>query len=215
MKDTVIFDMDGTILNTLDDLHDAINYMLKMRNYKTRSLSEVRSFVGNGIGALVKRALPENTKSQEEFELCFNIFLDYYSKNSDNKTRPYDGIISILKELKPYKTAVVSNKYDAGVKALNASMFKGLLRVAIGERDGIPPKPHPQGVYDALELLDSSKQNAVYVGDSDVDFMTAKNSGLDFIAVSWGFKDREFLESLGCEYIVDSTEQLLQLIKSL
>lgn len=210
IKDTIIFDMDGTILNTLDDMCDAVNYMLTECGYPTRTLAEVRSFVGNGVRLLCERALPQKA----DIDKCFKVFADYYDKNKNNKTRPYDGIMEMLENVNNYKTAVVSNKYDGGVKELNATVFKSKIQVAIGERAGVPNKPAPDGVFDALKMLDSVVERAVYVGDSEVDYATAKNSGLDFIAVSWGFRDKEFLKSIGSAVIIDNPSELLDAIKS-
>ncbi len=198
MKNTVIFDLDGTLLNTLDDLSDAVNYALEAHDMPTRSLQEVRSFVGNGIRLLVERAVPVGTPAPL-IEECFATFRAYYLTHSRVKTAPYEGVLELLRTLKAqgYKMAIVSNKFQAGVDELAQSLFCGLVPVAIGERVGIPTKPDPALVQIALKELGASKEEAVYVGDSDVDVLTAKNAGLDLIAVTWGFRDEDFLREKG------------------
>ncbi len=203
--DTVIFDMDGTILYTLDDLTDAVNYAMAKVGLKLREVEEIRGFVGNGIKKLVERCMPENY-SKELFERAYEYFSEYYKEHCYDKTRAYDGVNGLIGELraKGIKTAVVSNKDDYGVKTLCDVFFKGLFDSQKGVRENLAKKPAPDLCEEALKELKAEKKNAVYVGDSDVDFLTAKNSGLDFIGVSWGFKGREFLKNLGAENIADT-----------
>ena len=210
MKNTAVFDMDGTILNTLDDLMDSTNFALKNNGLKERSLEEIRFFVGNGIQKLIERAVPQGT-SKEVFEKVFADFKSHYKIHCADKTSYYDGIPSVIKKKKKMgvKTAVVSNKADFAVQELVEVYFKGLFDVALGEKTGVSKKPSPDMVNAALSVLGVEKEAAFYIGDSDVDFETAKNSSLDFIGVSWGFRGRKFLENLGAKNIIDSPEELL------
>lgn len=210
MKNAAVFDMDGTILNTLDDLMDSTNFALKNNGLKERSLEEIRFFVGNGIQKLIERAVPQGT-SKEVFEKVFADFKSHYKIHCADKTSYYDGIPSVIQTLRKMgvKTAVVSNKADFAVQELVEVYFKGLFDVALGEKTGVSKKPSPDMVNAALSVLGVEKETAFYIGDSDVDFETAKNSSLDFIGVSWGFRGRKFLENLGAKNIIDSPEELL------
>lgn len=210
MKNTAVFDMDGTILNTLDDLMDSTNFALKNNGLKERSLEEIRFFVGNGIQKLIERAVPQGT-SKEVFEKVFADFKSHYKIHCADKTSYYDGIPSVIQTLRKMgvKTAVVSNKADFAVQELVEVYFKGLFDVALGEKTGVSKKPSPDMVNAVLSVLGVEKEAAFYIGDSDVDFETAKNSSLDFIGVSWGFRGRKFLENLGAKNIIDSPEELL------
>ncbi len=206
-----IFDMDGTILNTLQDLQNATNYALREHNFPERTYEEVRNFVGNGVQKLIERALPEGS-SYETVQSVLASFKTYYKVHSTDTTAPYEGIPEVIKKLREagIKTAVVSNKPDFGVQDLVKDFFPNLFDAALGEKAGIAKKPAPDMVNSALDSLAVSKADSVYIGDSDVDFMTAKNSGLSFIGCSWGFKGRSFLEKLGAGTIVDNAEQLVQ-----
>lgn len=211
--DTVIFDMDGTILYTLDDLTDAVNYAMAKVGLKLRVVEEIRGFVGNGIKKLVERCMLENY-SEKDFEKAYKYFSEYYKEHCYDKTKPYEGINELIAELKRLgiKTAVVSNKDDYAVKALCDVFFKGLFDVQKGVRENLAKKPAPDLCEEALKELGEKKENAVYVGDSDVDFLTAKNSGLDFLGVSWGFKGKDFLKKLGAKNIVDAPREILAVI---
>ena len=191
---TVIFDLDGTLLNTLEDLMDSVNYSLRAMGYPERNMQEVRSFVGNGIGKLVERAVPEGT-SGEDVERTLTYFKEYYSVHSLDKTKPYDGIIELMGKLKErgIKMAIVSNKIQSGVTTLREQFFSDVIEVAIGDMPGLKRKPAPDSCFMALKQLGSTVEETVYVGDSDVDLATAKNAGLDCISVLWGFRDKEFL----------------------
>ena len=215
MKKLVVFDMDGTILNTLDDLKDTLNYALGQYHFPARTLEETRAFVGNGIHKLIERAVPEGTDAQT-VEKVFNTFLEYYQIHCMDQTRPYPGIVSLLQSLKEagLLTAVVSNKADAAVQELCERFFPGLFDFAVGEHDGVQKKPAPDMVQLALRTLGTQASDAVYVGDSDVDLATAKNSGLDGIIVTWGFRDREFLESQGADVFADTPEKVRELCLS-
>ena len=211
----IVFDLDGTLLNTLEDLKDAVNFALRQKQMPERSLEEIRNFVGNGIANLLKRSVPAGTGDQETAE-ALAIFREYYGAHCQDKTKPYDGIMELLAEIKKsgIRTAVVSNKADFAVKELIPFYFGDSIPVAMGENEaeGIPKKPAPDMVWKALEELGCSREEAVYIGDSDVDVQTAKNSGLDFIGVSWGFRGREFLEKQGADVIVDKPEEILRVI---
>lgn len=211
--DTVIFDLDGTLLNTLEDLADSTNYAMRAFGLKERSINEVRNFVGNGVDVLIERAVEGAIPKEQELE-CLDVFKQHYSKNMDNKTKPYDGIMDVIKELlkRGYHIAIVSNKFDAAVKGLNVDCFEGLFPVAIGASDTVAKKPAPDSVIKALQELHSDKERAVYVGDSDVDIMTARNSGLPCISVTWGFRDEELQRSMGTDYIIHKPEELLDVL---
>lgn len=211
--DTVIFDLDGTLLNTLEDLADSTNYAMRAFGLKERSINEVRNFVGNGVDVLIERAVEGAISKEQELE-CLDVFKQHYSKNMDNKTKPYDGIMDVIKELlkRGYHIAIVSNKFDAAVKGLNVDYFEGLFPVAIGASDTVAKKPAPDSVIKALQELHSDKERAVYVGDSDVDIMTARNSGLPCISVTWGFRDEELQRSMGTDYIIHKPAELLDVL---
>lgn len=217
---TIIFDCDGTILNTLDDLRDSMNYILKKHNYPTRTLAEIRSFVGNGLGKLVERSVltgTDLTVPQEQLDTMLIELKAYYADHNNDKTAPYDGIYDLLAVLKEqgYKMAVVSNKVQEGVTALNDEYFKEYFKVAIGETPDIKRKPEPDMVHAALKELNSTPEEAVYVGDSEVDLQTAKNSGLLPIAVTWGFRDEELLRELGAEHVAHKPRDVMEIIEEL
>lgn len=206
---TAVFDLDGTLLNTIDDLRDSVNYMLRLNGFPERTTGEVLTFVGNGIAKLVELSLPEKF-STEEFNKYLSQFRNHYSQNSKNKTCPYEGINDILAYLKGrgVKISVVSNKVDDQTKLLCKEYFGGNVDFAVGQKPGVEKKPAPDGVLDALKNISGKKEEAVYIGDSEVDYKTARNSGLDFIGVSWGYRGREFLENLGAKTIIDAPEEL-------
>ncbi len=210
---SVIFDLDGTLLNTLDDFADITNYALSAIGYSLRNRDEIRCFVGNGVEKLINRAVPENT-SEEHIKETLKIFKEHYSKNMLNKTCPYDGITDLLAKLKKHniKMAIVSNKFDAAVKDLNKMFFDKYINTAIGESADIAKKPAPDTCIRAMKELDIQCENTVYVGDSDVDIMTAKNSGLDCISVTWGFRDENFLIMHDAKIIINRPDELLKYI---
>lgn len=210
---TVIFDLDGTLLNTLDDLRDSLNEVLVSKGYLPRTISEVRSFVGNGVRNLVRRSLPEGS-SEDEVTLVLDEFKENYKLNMQNKTRPYNGIMELLLDLNRfnYKIAIVSNKFDAAVKSLARTYFGNLIPVAIGETTEIKRKPAPDSIFTAIKELGSSIENSVLVGDSETDVQTAKNAGIPCIGVTWGFRSREVLRSEGADYLIDTPKELLTLI---
>ena len=198
--DTVIFDLDGTLLDTLDDLTNSTNFALKKMGYPERSREEVRSFVGNGVKKLIERAVPQNT-TEKETEAALACFKKHYAIHSADLTKPYDDIIHLLDKLieHGFRIAVVSNKLDDAVKALCKQYFGDRVLVAIGERQGIAKKPAPDTVNEALAQVYAHPFDAVYIGDSDVDIQTAENAKMDCISVTWGFRDEAFLTENGAK----------------
>lgn len=212
--DTVIFDLDGTLLNTLEDLTDAVNFVMRGNGYPQRTIDEVRRFVGNGIRRLMELAVPEQVTG-EKFERVFEEFQSYYTEHCQIKTCAYDGIMSLLKELhaKGYHMAIVSNKNHGAVCELNDIYFKEYIKVAIGQKDGIRKKPAPDTVMQALKKLGKEKETAIYVGDSEVDFATAVNSGMDCALVTWGFRTIEELSKRNPTVWIHSPEELLKILE--
>lgn len=208
---TVIFDLDGTLLNTLDDLTDACNYALSQVGAPARSSSEIRSFVGNGIARLMELALPGGLDNPR-YERALAIIRAYYYTHNQIKTAPYAGILALLDELnaRGYRLAVVSNKPDSSVKPLVRDYFGERFEVALGDQEGIARKPAPDLVLRAAAEMGVTLEDAVYVGDSDVDLLTARNTGLPCISVTWGFRDREMLAEAGATVYADTPEELLQ-----
>ena len=207
-----IFDMDGTILDTIEDLTVTTNYAMEKMGYPLHTVDEVKWFVGNGIINLIKRAVPEGT-SDENIQKTFEVFMEHYREHCNDKTGPYPGIMELLSELKKAgkKLAVVSNKADVPVKILADEVFPGIFDIAIGEKEGINKKPARDMVDVAIEFLGCERKNAVYIGDTDVDYNTARNSELDCILVAWGFRGREFIEKYDAEYYVNSPEEILNI----
>ncbi|MDD6069966.1 MAG: HAD family hydrolase [Clostridiales bacterium] len=213
MYKLIIFDLDGTILNTLEDLADSTNYALVMNGFSERTIEEVRTFVGNGIGKLIERAVPAGTGAEVANKVLAD-FTEYYGKHCADKTRPYDGIpelINVLRE-RGCQTAVVSNKADFAVQELCEQYFPGLFDFVVGERKGIRRKPAPDSVLEVLERLQVEKEEALYIGDSEVDVQTAENAGIRQISVEWGFRTRDVLLSCGAEHIVKTPGEILELV---
>jgi len=195
---TYIFDLDGTLLNTLGDLCASCNYALKTKGFPERTLDEVRRFVGNGVAKLVERAVPAGTSAQLTAE-ALSVFRQHYLEHGLDTTCPYDGILEMLAELKRRgkRIAVVSNKFNDATRQLCAHFFPDTVEVAIGETSTIRKKPAPDTVIEAMRQLGVTAEDAVYIGDSDVDVMTARNSGMPCISVLWGFRDKDFLIESG------------------
>ena len=210
-----IFDLDGTILNTLEDLSLAMNYALREMHLPERSLLEIRQFVGNGILQLIRRAVPVGT-SDEEIMQIHQIFRAYYSEHCRDNTAPYQNMIEVIQELRNagIKTAVISNKIDSAVKTLCQEYFPNLFDVVTGEIQGRPRKPAPDAVLAVLQTLHFTPEQAIYIGDSEVDIQTAKNSELPCISVAWGFRSKEFLKQNGAETIISEPSALLNLLLS-
>lgn len=210
----IIFDLDGTLLDTLADLADSVNYALRLHGFPERTIDEIRSFVGNGVANLISRALPDG-RNTPCYDQCLADFREYYAAHMEQKTAAYEGILNLLKYLADhnYRTAIVSNKFDAAVKQLSQHYFDKYIQVAIGESAQVAKKPAPDTALKALAELDVTPEHAVYVGDSDVDVTTAKNAGLPCIGVTWGFRDRAVLQKAGADYIIDKPEELLAIIE--
>lgn len=210
--DAVIFDLDGTLLDTLEDLTGSVNAALRAYDMPERTVSEVRSFVGTGIGNLIKKSVPEGTREEMINEVLV-AFLNHYRDHSADMTKPYDGIISLLSDLKAkgIPTAVVSNKVDIAVQMLVKKYFPDLIDVAVGELEGVSRKPEPDTVFIAMEKL--GVMDAVYVGDSEVDVMTAKNASLDGVFVTWGFRTEDDLRGAGARCIVHSAKELWEVLE--
>lgn len=210
---TVIFDLDGTLLYSLEDLTDSVNFAMKEFGFRTYTVDEVREAIGNGVRLLMERICPKDI-SEETFEKCLNTFKQHYSNNMYNKTRPYDGIIEMLKQLRSdgYKTAILSNKFNSAVKELANHYFEGLIDFSLGQKDGIDEKPSPVGIIEIAKELDTPLENCILIGDSEVDIQTATNAGIDCISVVWGYKDIDFLYNNGASKLVYAPEDILELL---
>ncbi len=206
----IIFDLDGTLLNTLKDLQYAVNHALSLFHYPLRSSEEIRSFIGNGIPMLIKRAAPEAISERRQMRLL-TCFTEYYSVHHSDFTQPYDGIPELLQTLRKmgYLTAVVSNKQDLFVKELCDRFFPKLFDCEAGAMENLSPKPSPDLVYHVLTKLNISARQTLYVGDSEVDIQTCENCGVDCIAVDWGFRNASYLRSKGARTVISKPEELL------
>lgn len=217
MKKLAIFDLDGTLLNTIADLAAATNYALTQLGYPTHKTDEYLYFVGNGINKLFERALPEGEKSQENVLKTRALFVPYYNVHNADLSVPYSGIQEVLKELqdKGMKLAVASNKYDAATKKLIHQYFPEINFLAIfGQRDEVPTKPDPAVVYEIIKMADVNKEDVVYIGDSGVDMQTGKNAGVCTVGVSWGFRPKSELETFHPDYIASERKELLHYLLS-
>ncbi len=216
MLKSIIFDMDGTILDTIQDLTTSVNFALKKYDLPLKSISEVKLAVGSGAKELIRRVI-KNGYDNPMFEEIYQTYQTYYDAHRMVKTAPYPDILALLRQLKydGYKLAVVSNKHDYLVKTLNDQLFEGLFEVAVGETKERPLKPAPDVIYDVLNMLNITVEEAVFVGDSNVDIITAKNAGMTSIGVTWGFRGYEELKDEGATYIIDKPLQLLDTIKEI
>lgn len=203
----VIFDLDGTLLDTLDDLVNAVNYMMRKHGFPERERTAIRRFLGNGARDLMRRSVPDNIDG-EDFEKLLNEYMEYYNAHSQIMTKPYDGVLPLLAELKEcgIKTAVVSNKPDMTVKGLCKEYFGDSLDFVLGDRPDIKKKPSADPILLAMKELGCDR--AVYVGDSEVDILAAKNAKLPCISLTWGFRDRELLEAQGATCFAGTAEEL-------
>ena len=209
MKTGILFDLDGTLLDTLEDLKDATNHVLGAHGYPQRTLGEVRRFVGNGAQRLIRLSLPAGTE-EEKVQTVLGAFKSYYTAHCQCKTRPYDGILDALAALKDkYPIAIVSNKPDSAVKALCTDYFPGIY--ALGEDTDCPRKPAPDMVFKAMKAIGA--ETCIYVGDSEVDVLTAKNAGVPCVSVLWGFRDREDMEAVGGNIFCEKPEDLVSCIE--
>lgn len=208
---TIIFDLDGTLLDTLEDLADACNYALAQVEAPARSLAEIRRFVGNGIARLMELAIPDGQQNPR-YKEGLSVLRAYYDTHNRIKTAPYAGILWLLDRLKERgcRLAVVSNKPDTSVKPLVKEFFGDRFEAAVGDQPGVARKPAPDLVLCAVREMGTDLADAVYVGDSEVDLRTAENAGLPCISVTWGFRDREELAEAGATVYADTPEELLQ-----
>lgn len=211
---TVIFDLDGTLLNTLDDIRDSLNISLSKFGQDEKSAEEVRRAVGNGSRRLVELSL-EGGDKHPMFQNVFDFYNAYYPEHSNIKTRPYEGVIKLLKELKErgVKTAIVSNKPQEAVSILSREIFGGLVELSIGESAELPRKPNPAMLQRAVKELGCSLEDCVYVGDTEVDVSTAENAGMDLVIVLWGFRTKAELIKSGAKIFVADTEELGRIIR--
>lgn len=210
--DTIIWDLDGTLLDTLDDLMNAVNYSCEKLGYKTHSHEEIRTFVGNGVKRLMELSIPDGS-SNPRYDLSYDYFNEFYKVHSLDNTRPYDGVTDVIKQLrdKGVKQAIVSNKIDYAVKTLNDNFFQ--VDIALGVTDDLPRKPAPDMVWKAMELLHADPETTVYIGDSEVDLKTAENSKLDCISVLWGFRKKHEMEPFSPMCMVETPDEILKYIK--
>ena len=212
----IIFDLDGTLLNTIDDLGYACNHALKQAGFAMHKIANYPQMVGNGINNLIRRALPESERTEENVLRVRELFVPYYNAHNCDFTRPYKGIPEVLAALKAqgHLLAVASNKYQVATEKIVEHFFPGLFDVVLGEREGIERKPNPQIVYDILSSLNPLTSNPLtsnllYIGDSLVDWETATNAHVPFVACSWGFVPRETLVGKGLKHIVDTPEEIM------
>lgn len=213
----IIFDLDGTLLNTIDDLGHACNHALMQSGFPAHAIEEYPALVGNGVKNLIRRALPENERTEENVERVYTAFVPYYDAHNADYTRPYEGIVELLQNLKQAgrTLAVASNKYQAATEKIVNQLFPSIFDVILGEREGIARKPDPQIVYDIFRMTNhtsNTTSSVLYVGDSLVDMETAQNAQLPFIACSWGFVSRQQLLQAGATQIIDHPTELEQFI---
>ena len=215
MRHTIIFDLDGTLLYTLEDLKDAVNYALRTKGLAEHTLEEMRQFFGNGIRYAFRQAVPELPEA--EIDELVSHFKAYYGEHSMDNTMPYEGILPLMQTLaeQGYRMAIVSNKLDEAVKALAEHFFGDYVKVAIGNRADIRRKPAPDMVFAALEELGVPKEDAVYIGDSEVDLATARNSGLPCITVLWGFREKAFLLEEGADCFAERPEEIPEILQGI
>ncbi len=211
----LIFDLDGTLTDSLEDLWLSTNHALRTMGWPERTLDEVRRFVGNGVHLLIERAVPQGT-APDRLEQCFQEFRSHYVEHCMDHTAPYAGITQMLATLdsEGYRMAIVSNKLQAGVSVMHSQHFAQHVHVAIGEHPGVRRKPAPDMVQEAIGRLGVSREECVYVGDSDVDILTARNSGLPCISVLWGFRDREFLLAHGAVTLAAKPSDIIAIMDS-
>ena len=212
----IIFDLDGTLLDTAQDLHLSLNYALKTHNLSPTTKQETISMLGNGIDILVAKAIP-NGKENPLFDTIFNTFKEYYSKHLNDYTTPYPQIIELLEHLQQQniKTGIVSNKFDQGVKELHQKFFSNLINYAQGVDENVQKKPAPDAIFTIINKLDAKNEKNIFVGDSEVDIKTAQNANIPCISVSWGFKTKDFLKENNATHIIDTPFELLDMINKI
>lgn len=217
-RQLVIFDLDGTLLNTVADIAMATNHALSAFGYPTHSEEKIKSFVGNGVSKLLERALPEDKRTEENIALLRGYFTEYYDKHNADLSTPYPGIVSLLSQLQVngVMLAVASNKYQAATEKLVAHYFPGIDFInVLGQRTGVPVKPSPDIVHEIMATANVNKEDVLYVGDSGVDMQTANNAGINAVAVSWGFRPRQELETYCPIAIINQAEELIPYIMDL
>lgn len=209
---TYIFDLDGTLLDTLLDLANAVNFAMRAKGYPERTTEEVRSFIGNGIKVLIKRSVPENT-SEKDYAEALEIFTKYYLEHIADNTKPYDGITQVVETLRSNgcKVAVLSNKAHVAAQAVVKDFFGDIFDVVVGKMDEFPSKPEPDSLFYTIKTLGVKPEDCVYIGDSDVDVLTAHNAGLPCIGVTWGNRDEDVLVASGAEYIARTPNEILDI----
>ncbi|MDR0828790.1 MAG: HAD family hydrolase [Prevotellaceae bacterium] len=214
----IIFDLDGTLLNTIEDLAASVNFALEKLNLPTHTVDNYKFMVGNGVNNLLRRALPENVRyDTDTFQMLHHNFLNNYAENCENATKPYSGIADLLEKLQSngIKIAVASNKIHSATEELVKNIFPTINFVAIfGQKDGFPIKPDPKVVEEILKIAQVQKSDTLYIGDSCVDMQTAQNAEIDVVGVTWGFRPKSELEEYNPNFIVDTTKELEEIIFS-
>lgn len=213
MYKAIIFDLDGTLLNTIKDIKHSLNHTMEMFKFDKLTTKEVKRNLGNGSKRLIKDSLPLNTSLSTNYQV-FNYYFNHYKSSPNLNTKPYNGIMKLLKELKEkgYKLAITSNKMNEAVHRLNIEMFEGLFDFAIGEMKNIPVKPHPKMVNLALDKLGVKASEAIFVGDSEVDIKTGNNAKIDVCAVTWGFRSKKELKALNPTFLINKPKELLKIL---
>ena len=205
----VIFDLDGTLLDTLEDLTDAVNHVMNQFSLETKTLDQVRSYVGNGVINLIEQCVPGG-QSYDQFQEVLSTFITYYDANCDHKTRPYEGVLALIEKLHSdgRQLGIVSNKFDSAVKELNRQYFHSWIDFALGVSDALQRKPAPDMVYACIEQMHLKPEEVVFIGDSEVDLKTAQNAGINCISVLWGFRSQEILLENGATQLVSTVKEL-------
>lgn len=217
MVKLIIFDLDGTLCDTICDLADAVNFSLKKMGYPIHSLEAIKGFVGNGIKNLIIRSMPESERVEEKIEETKKFFFEYYKVHFADKTAAYDGIVETVNTLKEkgIKLAVCTNKEDTMAKAVVKKLFGDTFSLVLGQGDKFPLKPNPDSSYYIMETIGAKKEDTVFIGDSDVDIKTAKNAGLKSIGVSWGFREVQELIDNGCDHLAKNPSDIIKLLEVL
>lgn len=211
----ILFDLDGTLMNTLEDLTDSTNHILTINNFPTRTIEEIRNFVGNGIRKLIERAVPENT-SESIIEKCYQEMIIYYKEHSLIKTSPYPGVTELIKSLrlKGIKIGIITNKAQNSADVIVDKFFKNSIDLVIGDNNKFPLKPNPDSINEVIKYFNVSKNETIYIGDSEVDLLTGKNADVKTIAVLWGFRDKEFLIKKGGKIFAETSKELEKLLET-
>lgn len=217
MYKLIIFDLDGTLLDTLGDIANSANHALEQFNFPTHSLEEYCNYIGNGLVKLIERSLPTNSRTDEVISMVKNEFVKHYFAHAEELTKPYNGIENLLTKLQNenYRLAIASNKTHPATASLAARFFPGIQFTDVfGQREGYPVKPNPSILDEIISNAGVDKNNVLYVGDSGVDVATAQNAGVNFAGVLWGFRPRKELEEIGASVFVSDTEELYEIIKN-